>query len=76
MIPSFSSPAAPLQSQGRDPSPTNILNNGAQVGAGQNLTAEDRVYIPVPLYHCFGMVMGILGVLTHGAQGGTAERRL
>jgi fatty-acyl-CoA synthase len=45
----------------------NILNNGAQVGAGQNLTAEDRVCIPVPLYHCFGMVMGMLGVLTHGA---------
>ncbi len=45
----------------------NILNNGAQVGAGQNLTAADRVCIPVPLYHCFGMVMGMLGVLTHGA---------
>lgn len=45
----------------------NILNNGNQVGAGQNLTAEDRICVPVPLYHCFGMVMGMLAALTHGA---------
>jgi fatty-acyl-CoA synthase len=45
----------------------NILNNGKQVGAGQHLTEHDKVCVPVPLYHCFGMVMGNLGALTHGA---------
>ncbi len=45
----------------------NILNNGYFVAALQNLTHEDRVCIPVPLYHCFGMVMGNLGCITHGA---------
>lgn len=44
----------------------NILNNGYMVGASQGLTDEDRMVIPVPLYHCFGMVMGNLGCLTHG----------
>ena len=46
----------------------NILNNGNQVGAGQNLSEQDRICVPVPLYHCFGMVMGMLGALTHGAS--------
>jgi fatty-acyl-CoA synthase len=45
----------------------NILNNGLQVGAGMRFTPEDRLCIPVPLYHCFGMVMGNLACLTHGA---------
>ena len=45
----------------------NILNNGYFVAGLQNLTHEDRVCIPVPLYHCFGMVMGNLGCITHGA---------
>jgi fatty-acyl-CoA synthase len=45
----------------------NILNNGCFVGEAMRLSAEDRVCIPVPLYHCFGMVMGNLGCLTHGA---------
>ncbi|SKA40001.1 fatty-acyl-CoA synthase [Enhydrobacter aerosaccus] len=45
----------------------NILNNGYFVGEGLKLTATDRLCIPVPLYHCFGMVMGNLGCLTHGA---------
>jgi fatty-acyl-CoA synthase len=45
----------------------NILNNGYLVGVGCGYTAEDRVCIPVPFYHCFGMVMGNLGALTHGA---------
>jgi fatty-acyl-CoA synthase len=45
----------------------NILNNGLQVGAGMRLTTEDRLCIPVPLYHCFGMVMGNLACLTHAA---------
>jgi fatty-acyl-CoA synthase len=46
---------------------TNILNNGFLVGAGCRYTEEDRVCIPVPFYHCFGMVMGNLGAVTHGA---------
>ena len=45
----------------------NILNNGFFVGEAIRLTPEDRLCIPVPLYHCFGMVMGNLGCLTHGA---------
>ncbi len=45
----------------------NILNNGFFVGERIGLTPEDRVCIPVPMYHCFGMVMGNLGAVTHGA---------
>jgi len=45
----------------------NILNNGYFVGAAQRLTSADRVCIPVPLYHCFGMVLGNIACLTHGA---------
>ncbi|ENO95267.1 AMP-binding domain protein [Thauera phenylacetica B4P] len=45
----------------------NILNNGFFVGEAIKLVPGDRVCIPVPLYHCFGMVMGNLGCLTHGA---------
>jgi fatty-acyl-CoA synthase len=45
----------------------NILNNGFFVADGLKLAPGDRLCIPVPLYHCFGMVMGNLGCLTHGA---------
>jgi fatty-acyl-CoA synthase len=45
----------------------NILNNGRIVGAGMRLTERDRLCIPVPLYHCFGMVMSSLACITHGA---------
>src|SRR4029453_3525638 len=45
----------------------NILNNGYFVAALQRFTAADRLCIPVPFYHCFGMVMGNLGCTTHGA---------
>ncbi|MDD2032619.1 MULTISPECIES: AMP-binding protein [unclassified Pseudomonas] len=45
----------------------NILNNGYMVGESLGLTASDRLVIPVPLYHCFGMVMGNLGCMTHGS---------
>ncbi|MBF8756204.1 AMP-binding protein [Pseudomonas guariconensis] len=45
----------------------NILNNGYMVGASLGLTAQDRMVIPVPLYHCFGMVMANLGCITHGS---------
>jgi fatty-acyl-CoA synthase len=45
----------------------NILNNGFFLGQAMKFTERDRVCIPVPLYHCFGMVIGNLGCLTHGA---------
>jgi fatty-acyl-CoA synthase len=45
----------------------NILNNGYFVAEIMNFTDQDRLVIPVPLYHCFGMVMGNLGCVTHGA---------
>ena len=44
----------------------NILNNGYMVGESLGLTAQDRLVVPVPLYHCFAMVMGNLGCITHG----------
>jgi fatty-acyl-CoA synthase len=45
----------------------NILNNGYFIGEAMRLTDRDRVCIPVPLYHCFGMVLGNLACVTHGA---------
>ncbi|MGC0269472.1 AMP-binding protein [Glutamicibacter soli] len=45
----------------------NILNNGHQVTGMIDLTEEDRLCIPVPFYHCFGMVMGNLGCVARGA---------
>ncbi len=45
----------------------NVLNNGFFVGEAIGLTPEDRVCIPVPFYHCFGMVMGNLACTSHGA---------
>jgi fatty-acyl-CoA synthase len=45
----------------------NILNNGFFIGEILGYTAEDRVCIPVPFYHCFGMVLGNLAVVSHGA---------
>ena len=45
----------------------NILNNGFFIGECMQLTPTDRLCIPVPLYHCFGMVLGNLAALTHGA---------
>ncbi|MDX3072211.1 AMP-binding protein [Streptomyces sp. NPDC088354] len=44
----------------------NILNNGFFVGESIAYTEQDRVCLPVPFYHCFGMVMGNLGVTSHG----------
>src|SRR3954451_14676706 len=46
---------------------SNILNNGFFVGEYCRYTEEDRVCIPVPFYHCFGMVMGNLACVSHGA---------
>jgi len=45
----------------------NILNNGYFIGEGCRYTSSDRVCIPVPFYHCFGMVLGNLACTTHGA---------
>ena len=45
----------------------NILTHGYFVGERQDFSKDDRVCIPVPLFHCFGCVMGVLGTLTHGA---------
>jgi len=45
----------------------NILNNGYFIGETLNYTEQDRVCIPVPFYHCFGMVLGNLACTTHGA---------
>lgn len=45
----------------------NIVNNGWFVGRAMRFSAHDRLCIPVPLYHCFGMVMSVLTCVTHGA---------
>jgi len=45
----------------------NILNNANQVAAGMRFSEQDRLCIPVPMYHCFGMVLGKLACVTHGA---------
>ncbi len=45
----------------------NILNNGWFVGERMNYTEQDRICLPVPFYHCFGMVLGNLAGFTHGA---------
>lgn len=45
----------------------NILNNGALCANGMKFNDKDRLCIPVPLYHCFGMVLGVLACVSHGA---------
>ncbi len=45
----------------------NILNNGFTLGETMRFTERDKVCIPVPLYHCFGMVIGNLACITHGS---------
>jgi fatty-acyl-CoA synthase len=45
----------------------NIGNNGYWLGAGQNFSHRDRICIPVPLFHCFGCVLGVLACVNHGA---------
>jgi len=55
------------QPKGATLSHRNILNNAWFVGRAQQLAADDRICVPVPLYHCFGMVMGNLTGVTCGA---------
>ncbi|MBR3690115.1 MAG: AMP-binding protein, partial [Eggerthellaceae bacterium] len=43
----------------------NIMNNGFYIGEGQRLGAENRVTLPVPFFHCFGCVLGVMACLTH-----------
>ncbi len=45
----------------------NILNNGYNAGQGMGLTPDDKLCMPVPLYHCFGMVLGVLACVSTGA---------
>jgi len=45
----------------------NILNNGYYIGERQKFTEADRVCLPVPLFHCFGIVLGVMAALTHGS---------
>lgn len=45
----------------------NIVNNGFWIGECQKFTEDERVCLPVPLFHCFGIVLGVMAVLTHGA---------
>lgn len=46
---------------------SNIANDGFWIGACQNLSARDRVCIPVPLFHCFGCVLGVMACINHGS---------
>lgn len=52
----------------------NILNNGYYIGERQLLTKNDRVCLPVPLFHCFGCVLGIMAILSHGATAVMVEQ--
>jgi fatty-acyl-CoA synthase len=45
----------------------NIVNNGYWIGENQKLTGADRVCIPVPLFHCFGCVLGVMACVSHGS---------
>jgi fatty-acyl-CoA synthase len=51
----------------------NILNNGYGIGENQRLTEKDIVCLPVPLFHCFGLVLGMMAIITHGAAAAMLE---
>jgi fatty-acyl-CoA synthase len=51
----------------------NILNNGLGIGDNQRLSEKDIVCLPVPLFHCFGLVLGMMAILTHGSTAAIVE---
>jgi len=51
----------------------NILNNGLGIGDNQRLTEKDIVCLPVPLFHCFGLVLGMMAILTHRSTAAMVE---
>ena len=51
----------------------NILNNGLGIGDNQRLTHNDIVCLPVPLFHCFGLTLGMMAILTHGSTAAIVE---
>jgi fatty-acyl-CoA synthase len=51
----------------------NILNNGLGIGDNQRFTGKDIVCLPVPLFHCFGLVLGMMAIITHGATAAMVE---
>jgi fatty-acyl-CoA synthase len=51
----------------------NIVNNGFNIGECQKFTEKERVCLPVPLFHCFGLVLGIMAIITHGATAVVCE---
>ncbi|HCM27672.1 MAG TPA: AMP-binding protein [Treponema sp.] len=51
----------------------NILNNGWSIGECQRFTMSDVICLPVPLFHCFGLVLGMMAVVTHGAAAAILE---
>ena len=51
----------------------NILNNGLGIGDNMRLSEKDIVCLPVPLFHCFGLVLGMMAVLTHGTTAAMVE---
>jgi len=51
----------------------NILNNGLGIGDNQRLSSKDIVCLPVPLFHCFGLVLGMMAILTHGSTAAMVE---
>ena len=51
----------------------NILNNGLGIGDNMRFTEADIVCLPVPLFHCFGLVLGMMSVLTHGSTAAIVE---
>jgi fatty-acyl-CoA synthase len=51
----------------------NILNNGFGIGENQRFTEKDIVCLPVPLFHCFGLVLGMMAIITHGATAAMLE---
>jgi fatty-acyl-CoA synthase len=51
----------------------NILNNGLGIGDNQRFTEKDIVCLPVPLFHCFGLVLGMMAIITHGSTAAMIE---